>query len=341
MLRSCCDFTEKASSPRLCITIPSHMRIFPEKCDLCGACIDVCPQKAIEATSRSVFLNGDCSACGLCITVCSNEAIEGENRPQGVQDDDDYRGVWVFIERNHGALNPASVELVEKARALASRLDTYVGAAIFGEYSSIAVAGLYSLGVNHVYAVDHETLDENNYSHICDALNHLALQFKPEILLFAATCLGRSLAPRLAMRLKTGITADCTDLEIQEDTRLLLQTRPTYGGNMMATITCPVARPQIATVRPGVFKPGNHDPGLTGETSKISLVFKDISAEYSIIENVKIRPVRNIVSASVIVAGGRGMGSRENFSLLDKFAYKVGGVVAGYREQLLKRDGYP
>ncbi|SHF04032.1 electron transfer flavoprotein subunit alpha/FixB family protein [Clostridium fallax] len=243
----------------------------------------------------------------------------------------DYKGVWVFAEQRDGALQKVSLELLGEGRKIADKLGVKLTALLLGYEIEDLATELGNHGADEVLVVDNKELAQyttDGYTKvICDLVN----EKKPEILFIGATFIGRDLGPRVAARLSTGLTADCTSLDIDEEGKFLLATRPAFGGNLMATIACTDHRPQMATVRPGVFsKLPYEDRKFDIENIKTNLTADDIRTK--IVEVVKEnKEIEDISEANIIVSGGRGVGSKENFQLLKDLAQALGGTVAASR----------
>lgn len=243
----------------------------------------------------------------------------------------DYNGVWVFAEQREGHLEKVSLELLGEGRKIADKLGVKLTALLLGSGIKDLGKGLRNHGADEVLVVDNKELEHyttDGYTKvICDLVN----KRKPGILFIGATFIGRDLGPRVAARLETGLTADCTSLDVDITNGNLLATRPAFGGNLMATIVCPDHRPQMATVRPGVFEKLEEEEKEGGvEEIQVNLSFEDIRTK--VLEIVKEnKEIVDISEANFIVAGGRGMGSQENFKLLYELAEALGGVVAASR----------
>jgi electron transfer flavoprotein alpha subunit len=244
----------------------------------------------------------------------------------------DYKGVWVFAEQRDGELQKVALELLGKGRQIADKLGTPLTAVLLGSEVDSIAKDLVAYGADKVlYAEDkllkHYTTD--GYAKvICDLVN----ERKPEILFIGATFIGRDLGPRLAARLSTGLTADCTALDIDDETKNLLMTRPAFGGNLMATIVCGDHRPQMSTVRPGVFEKLSKDTSRKGEIEKVKASLSDSDIRTKVEEVVKLaKDVMDISEAKILVSGGRGLGSKEGFDLLKELANVLGGSIAGSR----------
>ncbi|MBV7273341.1 electron transfer flavoprotein subunit alpha/FixB family protein [Clostridium sp. PL3] len=244
----------------------------------------------------------------------------------------EYKGVWVFAEQRDGNLQKVSLELLGKGRDLADKLGVELTALLLGNDIDNIAKELLAYGADKViYAesplLKHFTTD--GYTKvICDLINEV----KPEAMLVGATFIGRDLGPRVAARLATGLTADCTSLDIDSENKNLLMTRPAFGGNLMATIVCGDHRPQMSTVRPGVFEKLVKDESRTGTIQKIAAKITAEDIRTRTIDVVKAcKDCMDIGEAKVIVSGGRGLGSKEGFELLKEAADILGGTIAGSR----------
>ncbi|MFX1398011.1 MAG: FAD-binding protein [Promethearchaeota archaeon] len=309
------------------------IRIDSESCTGCQACETSCPHGIIEVLDGKATINGQCDLCGACVDACSEEAIilEKKDMSKNITDISQYSGIWVIAEHYKGVINKVVFQLLGKGRELANILNVTLTLVILGDdFDDILEEfGLY--GADDVLYVKSPTL-KNYFSDlytmvICDLIS----EYKPEIVLIGATPTGRDFAPRVAKRLNAGLTADCTGLEIDGKTKNLLQTRPTFGGNIMATIRTPYNRPQMATVRPGTFEM----PEITKKKAKITTFSKFFDHKDSVIKIVKIitkkKSKRNLEDANIIVSGGRGVRSKENFKIIEELANVLGGEVGGSR----------
>jgi electron transfer flavoprotein alpha subunit/NAD-dependent dihydropyrimidine dehydrogenase PreA subunit len=300
-------------------------------CNGCTRCQRACPYGAVEMKGEKANIMERCTSCGACLSVCKQKAIQTDAEPRSIPDFSDRKGVWVFAEQREGALSKVSLELLGKAQDLAGDLDQDVSALLLGHQVSGLTRTLIQYGANQVYLADHRALKDYRtvaYTHVIEALVN---EHKPNILLMGATHIGRDLAPRLSRRVGVGLTADCTELTIDPEEKLLLQTRPAFGGNVMATIANRYSRPQMATVRPGVME-AKARPGNKGKVIKhrVSVTEKEIGTKVLEIVKEKKKAV-NLSDAKVIVAGGRGVGDAAGFKLLEKLASAVGGEIAGTR----------
>lgn len=244
----------------------------------------------------------------------------------------EYKGVYVFVQQVDGVIAPVSFELIGKGRELAKQLNTSVCAVLCGHNVAELADELGEYGADTVVLIDDpalETYMTESYTHAM----HSAIEFfKPEIVLYGATTIGRDLAPRVSARVHTGLTADCTKLEIEQETGRLLMTRPAFGGNLMATIVCPEFRPQMATVRPGVMQKAEREEGRRARVVPFGVRFERNDRYIEVLDVIKkFNESEDISEADILVAGGRGMGSKENFDMLRELADALGGRVAASR----------
>ena len=243
----------------------------------------------------------------------------------------EYNGVWVFAEQRNGELQKVSLEILGEGRRLADELGVNLTAVLLGNNVACLADILGEHGADEVLVAEHEELENYTTDGYTKVICDLANERKPGILFIGATFIGRDLGPRVAARLLTGLTADCTSLEVDVTNGDLLATRPAFGGNLMATIACPNHRPQMATVRPGVFsKLTEKKENFNIENVTVNLEASDIRT--TVLEVVKAnKDIVDIGEAKVIVAGGRGVGSKENFAMLQELATTLGGVVGASR----------
>ncbi len=248
--------------------------------------------------------------------------------------------VWVFAEQEDESLNDVSLELCTKARELADRLGVKMGAVLAGWNVRELCYRLIAHGADRVYYVHDTKLEHYRTLPYARVMCRLIAKHKPQIVLYGATPLGRDLAPRIASEMRAGLTADCTDLEIGDYTDpktkvtykdLLLQIRPAFGGNIIATIVNFDRWPQMATVREGVMRMGTPDPKRTGEIVEEKVEFNDFDLAVKLIERHREPRKVNLKAARVIVAGGGGVGSKENFKLIHDLAGAIGGAVGASR----------
>jgi electron transfer flavoprotein alpha subunit len=302
-----------------------------ERCANCGNCIPRCPFALLEFVDGQMRVKDGCTSCGACVDVCNYMAITIEKAETTAVADDGSRGVWVFAEQWRGSLKTVTYELLAKGRELADTLKTDLGAVCFG-HNIADVDRLIAGGADKIFLVDSPDLAANQEDFLTYKLVELIKEHKPEIVLAGATALGRSFIPRVAAILNTGLTADCTGLDIDTEKRLLRQTRPTFGGNIMATIICPDRRPQMATVRPRVFKKGVPDAKRQGQIIRVDFKREGITAKTRLLSFIDdVTETVKLEDADVIVAGGRGMGKAENFKLLSELAESLGAALGASR----------
>ncbi len=309
----------------------AEIRVDLEKCNGCGECIPSCSFSALEMKDEKVRILATCTLCGACVDACSEEAIILEKEEKEV-DLSSYRGVWVFAEQRQGQIMPVTYELLGEGRKLADDLEEEFSLVLLGWKIEEKARELTRYRIDKLYMVEDSLLEHYHTSFYTQALVDLVRSEKPGIILLGATSLGRDLAPRVAARLKTGLTADCTGLEVEPEERNLLQTRPALGGNIMATIISPHHRPQIATVRPKVMKRAK--PDGKGQVRVIKIK-PDLASEDEMVRILElIREEKDVVDlqeAEIIVSGGRGLGKPENFSLIRRLAHLLGGAVGASR----------
>jgi len=320
------------------------LEILNDKCTGCGLCIKACPFGSLTLEmrdklnlppskfKRTVVVDVSCNLCGACVPTCKFEAMRLEKaEPQvGPVAVGEYRNIWVYAEQRDGVLQDISFELLAKGRELASRRGCKLVAVLLGHQMKEKANILFGYGADEVLLVDHPVLAQFDSDAYTDVFANLAKKHKPEMVIVGGTSIGRTFIPRVAIRVKTGLTADCTGLDIDEKDKLLLQTRPAFGGNIMATIICPNHRPQMATVRHKVFKKGKPDESRKGPI--IEEVFDVKAGRSKIVEVVKeMQNEINVAEADIIVSGGRGLGGPEKFELIRELAKELGAAVGASR----------
>ena len=328
--------------------------IIIEKCTGCTLCIKACPFDAIrmmdklensglvsssQSHKKAVIDLHKCTLCGACKDACKFKAVLLEKTLQmcDLPEIKDYKGIWVFIEQKNGRVQSVSYELLGKAQELAKKLNTNVSPAevsgvLIGNKLEDQLDELIFCGADNIYLVEACELANFQDEPYTNILVQLVRKYKPEILLCGATNIGRSLISRVAINIKAGLTADCTGLDIDPDKKILLQTRPAFGGNIMATIISPNYRPQMATVRHKVFTPMVADRKRKGKIIRESFdqaLYVSRTKLLDIIE--EIESTVNLSEADIIVSGGRGMAGAENFKLLEDLAHVLGAAVGSSR----------
>ncbi len=251
-----------------------------------------------------------------------------------------YKGVFIYAQQVDGEISPIAYELLGKAKDLAADLDTDVTAVLLGSNVKALADSLAQYGADRIIVVDSPVLEVYRTEPYTQALAAVINEFKPDIMLVGATAIGRDLGPRVSARVGTGLTADCTQLEIgdfplnplpnkEQKHNQLLMTRPAFGGNTIATIACPDNRPQMATVRPGVMQKIDPIEGAKAEVVEFNPELKENNCYVEILDVVKeVTEVADIQDAKILVSGGRGVGSKENFKILQDLADAVGGTVS-------------
>ncbi len=297
------------------------------KCRGCKKCITACPFDALYMEGKLAVLRPEeCRACNACVKACPFFAIATNAKEEVKQADlGDFKGIWVFAEQHHGQVQEVAYELLSTGRRLANDRGCELAAVVLGHNITDSASYLIAAGADKVYVVDQPELAEYEANVYTDALNQLIAKYKPEVILAGATAVGRAFFAKVAVRSRTGLTADCTALSIDKESHLLHQTRPAFGGNIMATIMTPNHRPQMATVRPKVFKMMTPDSKRKGATLMEALQL--VAASTRIVRTERNAMSVNISEAEIIVAGGRGLKKAENLEQLKKLADLIGGVV--------------
>ncbi|NCE74640.1 electron transfer flavoprotein subunit alpha/FixB family protein, partial [Anaerotruncus sp. X29] len=244
----------------------------------------------------------------------------------------DYKGVFVFAQQVDNKITSVSYELIGKGKELANDLGTEVTAVLLGHNVEPLCERLAKYGADKIIVVDDPALEVYTTEPYVHALHQVILAKQPAVVLYGATAIGRDLAPRVSARVHTGLTADCTKLEIDPESKNLMMTRPAFGGNIMATILCPDHRPQMATVRPGVMQKGEVKDGAQAQIEKFEVADLASHKNVEILEIVKKTAGKmDIQDAKILVSGGRGMGGPENFKLLEDLAEVLGGTISSSR----------
>lgn len=309
------------------------LRIDQEKCTACGICEGSCAFGAIAVQGEYAVVNEQCRLCGSCVENCPSGALsldKVESHPQ--EDLSAYHGIMVFAECRHGILAPVTHELLGIGRKLADQRGAGLAVVVLGEGLDRYAPALIASGADTVLLMQHKALAQFREDIYARLLARIIRERKPEVVLAGATAIGCSVVPYVATLLGTGLTADCTGLSIREEDGLLLQTRPAFGGNIMATIECPNTRPQMATVRPKVMTPAEPDPSRKGEVLQIVPTDDEVQSAAIVLESVQSAGDQvNIQEVEALVAGGRGLGSEKGFALLRELADELNASVAASR----------
>ena len=306
----------------------SGLRINTDRCIGCGKCLKACSFHGLELKEKKAVVTENCTLCGICVESCPVQAIHLEKEAEDFNRTElgAYKGIWVFAQQIEGQILPVVYELLGKGRELADAKKCQLTALLGEEKENGNVEKLIAAGADQVIFCQDERLAQPEagvyISWLCRQIQH----FRPEIILFGATNFGRELAPGVAVRMKTGLTADCTVLEMDAESGLLRQTRPAFGGNLMATIICPHHRPQMATVRAGIMRALSPDFDRRGERSETFLE-PDEQPVLRILKRLPASMGDSITDADVLVVVGRGIGTPKNLPLMREFAALVGGKL--------------
>jgi electron transfer flavoprotein alpha subunit len=311
------------------------IKVLNDKCTGCTLCVKVCPFGAITMEEKKAVIDlTKCTLCGACVEACKFDAIllvTPETKKETV-DLSLYKDVWVFCEQKKGKVQSIAYELLGKGRELADKLGVSLCGVLLGENMDEATKNIIARGADKVYVVDSPKLKAYQDDPYTKVLTELVTKYKPEIVLCGASVIGRSLISRVAIQVDAGLTADCTGLDIDKKDKILLQTRPAFGGNIMATIISPDNRPQMATVRHKVMKEAEPDKSRKGEVIKESFPDEDLVSRSTLIDIVEeIEETINLAEADIIISGGRGVGSKENFSIIKDLALSLNGAVGASR----------
>ncbi|MHA1580818.1 MAG: FAD-binding protein [Candidatus Freyarchaeota archaeon] len=296
------------------------IRVIIDTCTGCGVCVKTCPFGAVEIVDEKAQITAACTLCGACEKACPVGAIIIERPKRKEIDFSEYKGVWVYAEQSEGKVKSVALELLSEGRKLADKLGEELAAVLIGKDVSHLTDTLFAYGADKVYLVEHELLERYNSDAYTAMLTGVISKYKPSIMLYGATLNGRDLAPRIAARLRVGLTADCTGLDINEE-GLLLQTRPAFGGNIMASILTRYTRPQMATVRPNVMKKAEPDPSRKGEVVRVEADLNPRLIRAKIVDVVReVSEGVNLEGADIIVSCGRGIQSPENIPVVEELA---------------------
>lgn len=306
-----------------------------EKCIGCGKCKVQCPFGAISMENEMPVVGDSCVLCGNCVTVCPKSAIEITSNVKVTDDISMYKNVWVVMEQNplNHRLQKVSLELLCEARKLADSLNQKVGALLLcSDIPSGFEEQIGSVGCDMAYVVKRDEFAYYDTIFYSKVVALLVEKYKPGIVLFAATENGRDLAPRVSGRLRVGLTADCTALDIDKDNRLV-QIRPTYGGNIMASIISPNHRPQMASVRPNVFQVEKVSNPVKTHIYYEKIVLNETDRIVKLIKSIeKDSAYKNVAESEIVIVAGYGVGSKDNYKKLEKLAVKMGAAIGATRK---------
>ena len=308
-----------------------------QNCVGCGKCVSACPFGALSVVGGKATASAACTMCGSCVSVCPMHALclPAATTPAVKKDISAYKGVWVFIEISDDGhtqkVRPVGLERLSKGRELADQLGEELCAVVIGEDVENYALELSQYGTDKIYAVSSPAYHMYNTLAYANAMVTLIKKYTPSAVLFPSTYIGRDLSPRISSELFVGLTADCTNLSVKEGN--LIQTRPAFGGNILADIKCPGYRPQMATVRPNVFKKVVTTAGrmaqLISETIPVPVEAGKVRVLQTHMDPVST--AQKLDEAEVVLAGGRGMKDQAGFDLLNKLAAKLGGKVGASR----------
>ena len=309
------------------------IKVLKDKCKGCVLCVKNCPFEAITMVDRIAVVNENCVDCGVCLEICRFGALEKADAVKKSEIDiSEYHDVWVFAEQRDNKLMPVVIELLGEAKRLANLIGCNVAAVLCGHHIEPLVNELLGYGLDKVYFADAPELKNYTTDAYTKVIYQAVMDYKPEIFLMGATHIGRDLGPSIAVKCGTGLTADCTKLEIDSVDKKLLQTRPAFGGNLMATIICENHRPQMATVRPGIMEKAEYVSNAKGEKIELKAEFNEGELREKVLRIVKsMKETVSLTDAKIVVSGGRGLGNPEGFKLIQELADRLGGVVGASR----------
>ena len=312
------------------------LKIDIEKCTGCKICEKMCPFGAIVVFIKVAQVQDNCTLCGACVNSCPEGALSIERKQVSEEELDIFSGVFIWgeCEEKGERLVPKKVvkELLSRGQKLADELEQDLAVVVLGDGRLAELETLIAYGADRVIRSKHKLLGHYTADSFTTVISALISKEKPSVFLFGATPNGRELAPRVAARLNLGLTADCTDLDINEKGQMV-QTRPAFGGNIMASIVSPYTRPQMATVRPNTFSFREPDNSRKGEIEDFEVVLLPAAIRTKVVAIERLRDEKevSIEDADIIVSAGRGCQKKGNLELIQELADALGGVMAGSR----------
>lgn len=310
------------------------------RCDLCGKCIENCPFGALTMESSGIAVNEKCRMCSVCVKGCPQRAIRFEQKARSV-DKSRWQDILVYAELENGRVHPVVYELIGEARRLAAVVGYDVRCVMIGAEGVRAEAEkLLPYGVSEVFVYEHAGFAGFKADCYSDAIADCISTTKPSCVLIGATACGRSLAPRLATRFHTGLTADCTELQMKENTDLV-QIRPAFGGNIMAQIVITQSRPQFATVRYKVMDKAKKVAHPTGKITMCEATEKMVQSGIRVIERALIDRTKSIEEEDVLVVAGRGVKTEKDVEMVRELATLLGGQLCFTRPMVESGFGDP
>lgn len=307
------------------------------RCDLCGQCIQQCPFRALRMEEKGIVVGETCRMCGVCVRNCPNKAISFEQKA-GTVDKTAWKDFLIYVEQELGKIHPVAIELIGEARKMAPKVGYKINCVIVGSDKTADNAReLLEYGVDEVFVYEHKGFDGFKADCYADAVSDCISMTKPSSVLIGATSVGRSMAPRLATRFHTGLTADCTTLDIKENTDMI-QIRPAFGGNIMAQILIADSRPQFATVRYHIMDRATKVANPTGKITMCKVSDDMVKSGIELISSTEIVHEKSIEEEDVLVVAGRGIRNEKDIAMCRELADVLGGQLCFTRPMI--ENGY-